>query len=190
MKVTRSGPLRLHQSADGNLGIVADLRPASFVGAFKVSIAGAQEVRVGLGTVEGLTPSLRGVPLDGLDSDGRTVRVPNLKCDEGPNNELRSWAFLGVRVDLASGELLGADDEDAEEAAVIAHGNDLAKRYRRGFSRDDGEGRGWLPLAMLIWKDERTLLRVVQNTYFNQTHMFHPAKDGASAYHQFSPVAL
>jgi hypothetical protein len=189
MKLTQAGPIRLHHSTEG-LGVVADLRPQPFVGAFKVSLAGAVAVRVGLGIVEGLTPTLQGVPLSGLDEEGSVVRVPNLDCSQGPNDELRSWVFLGVRVDLATGRLLDAEHEDAGEVAVIEHGNNLGERYQRGFSRDDGSGRGWLPLAMLIWRDESTLMRVVQNTYFNQTHVFREAKDGVPAFHQFFPAAL
>lgn len=187
--MTQSGPVRLHRSREG-LAVVADLPRPSFAGAFRVRQSGAASVRVGLGTIEQIIPTLRGVPLDGKDAKGNDVRVPDLELDEGPNDELRSWVFLQVRVYPESGLLMGVDAGE-DDAPQVVHGNDLKARYQNGFSRDDGEGRGWLPLAMLVWgEDERTVQRVIQNVYFHQRHTWRPATaQQSAAYHFFYPAA-
>ncbi len=185
INITGAGGVRVHASEKG-LGVIADITPPGYVGAFSVSVAGGAAVRVGIGTVEQLVPRLRGVSIDGLDDRGEMVDVPDLDCSrEGPNDELRSWVFLRVKVSLESGEMVGDKD-----AAVIVHGNNLEARYRRGFSLDDGEGFGYLPLAMLMWQDEATLKRVIRNVYFPQRHTFKAGtKAGERGVHFFWPTA-
>lgn len=182
--LTATGPVRVHHDAWGNAHVVADTTPASYGGAFRVSIAGAMQVRVGNGTCEGITPRLNGVPLDGMDGT-RAVRVPLLKLEDGPDANLRSWVMLRFVVDLSTG-LPVPDDEDT---ATIVHRNDLSAVFANGVSPDDRTGAGHLPLAMLVWRDERSLQRVVRNVYFQQRHHFVPATRERRAFHLFSPAA-
>lgn len=182
--LTSAGPVRIHRDNWGNAHVVADVTPPGYGGAFRVSLAGALQVRVGPGTCEGITARLDGVPLDGMD-DGRTVRVPPLKLKEGPDADLRSWVMLRFVVDLAT----GLPVEDDEDTATIVHRNDLSAVFANGVSPDDGTGAGHLPLAMLVWRNERSVQRVVRNVYFQQRHSFVPATKDRRAFHLFSPAA-
>lgn len=182
--LTATGPVRVHRDAWGNAHVVADVTPAAYGGAFRVSIAGALQVRVGTGTCEGITARLDGVPLDGMDGE-RIVRVPLLKLKEGPDANLRSWVMLRFQVDISTG-LPVPDDEDT---ATIVHRNDLSAVFANGVSPDDRTGAGHLPLAMLVWRNERSVQRVVRNVYFHQRHSFVPATKDRRAFHIFSPAA-
>ncbi|WP_156345493.1 hypothetical protein [Verrucomicrobium spinosum] len=163
---------------------MADLATPGYLGAFKVAMAGAAAVRVGLGLIENIVPKLRRVPLDGRDSKGRRVSVPVLKVEDGPNKDLQSWVCLKVTVDK-----LGVIDAKAEIPVDVVHLNDLTGKFANGFSVDQ-DGVGYLPIALLLWRDQRRLFKVVQNVYFNQRHSFAPPeKDGGKGWHVFSPVA-
>jgi hypothetical protein len=188
-KLTRTGSLRVHQDARGDLHVVADVTGRRFGGAFPVRMAAADEVAVGLGTVEGLTPRLQQVPLDGVDGK-KAVRVPNLPLKEGPNAELRSWVCLRVQVDLAvaTAQTAAAEQRPLLLGAEIVHLNDLAKVFANGVSPDDGAGHGYFPIAMIVWRDKEIVKRLVRNTYFNQRHSFIPGREGRGSFHLFRPA--
>jgi len=165
----RTGQIRVHTGRDGD-HVVADVTPPPFHGAFTVRLAGRMKARVGLGTVENIVPLVNDtqVTLDGRDAVGDPAAVPTLDLVIGPGPDLRSWICLQVTVDDA-----GVLDPKNRESAIVGHVNDLTGRYANGVSLDQ-DGRGYLPLAMLVWRDKKTVQRIVQNVYFNQRHSFKP----------------
>lgn len=182
--VLTTGGTRVHRGYDGREHVVSDRTPSPYIGAFRCALAGSLQVRVGLGTVEGYTPKLNDVPLDGVVGKS-TVPVPLLELEDGPNQDLRSWILLRFRVDLET----GLPDPEDEDLATIIHGNDLRAVFSNGVSPDDGEGHGHCPLAMIVWRDKETVQRIVQNTYFQLRHSFIPAASGRRAFHLFTPAA-
>ena len=167
-QLTATGPIRIHRDARGNTHVIADTSPAGYGGAFRVTLSGARRVRVGSGSIEGIL-------LEGAD----------LRCDSGPDAELRSWVFLRYQVDLQTGLAVPG----AEDTATLIHGPDLRAVFSNGVSPDDGTGAGHLPLAMLVWKNSRSIRRVVRNVYFHQRHSFVPATRERRAFHIFHPAA-
>jgi hypothetical protein len=173
--------VRLKTGPDGT-SVIADQRGALFVPHFKVSLQ-AQLARVGAGLISGRMPLVSGVRLDGKSTDGKDDKtVPGLPLTGGPDAALRSWVVVTVRVDLATGLLA-----EAEEALGIAHRNDVLARLANGYCVDEG-GVGFYPLALLIWRDKRNVLRVHQNTMHDLQHAFVKAAGGRPARHYFWPA--
>ena len=180
-EMTAGNGVRITRTSRQTL-VVADPDPSAFMPRFRVTVAG-RNAKVGLGTLDNRAPLLGGVGLDGKTPDGKTIAVPTLLLDGGPNEELRSWVCLDVRVDLKSGQI----DPKLKDNINITHRNDIASRFRNGFCVDDGKGGGFLPLAMLVWRDKDAVGRVIQNVYFNQAHHFKPK--GKVGWHFFHPAA-
>jgi hypothetical protein len=80
-----------------------------------------REATIGFGTVQDLVPRIEGKRLDGPDDKGREGEPPTLRLTGEPNEELRSWIVVEVKVDPKSGEI---DPED-EEAVTIRHAREL-----------------------------------------------------------------
>ena len=176
--ISTAGPIRVHQDFTGDTHVVADIPAPPFRGAFRVLMATNKQVRVSLGTVEGRVPTCDGVSLD-------EKKLPLLSLDEGPNEELLSWVCLRVTVDLASGVM----DPKNAEAAQIVHVSDYSLISQGGFCLDDGKGNGHFPLALLVWEDKERVRRIVQNTWFNRSHVFKPGEGSTRGWHFFPPVA-
>lgn len=176
--LSTSGPIRIHRDSRGRCHVVADLPSSPFRGAFRVARASKDQVRVGLGTIEGQVPTLNGTALNAR-------RVPLLKLTGGPDAELRSWVCLRYVVDPKSGKA----DPDNTAAATIVHLNDYTRLSSNGLVPDEN-GAGHLALALVLWRDPSTLQRIVQNVWFNQRHSFQPAPPkGGKAWHFFHPAA-
>ena len=149
--------VRLLRTPNGTY-VVADLRSNPWNHPFKVRLA-EREATVGFGTVEGVVPRIGGRTIDGLDEDGNEAEAPRLRLAGEPNEDLRSWVVVEVKVAPEGGEI---DPEDAE-AVTIRHVRELKPE-------DAKVGRH--PLAMLIWASNRTtILRARQITHFNLSHL-------------------
>jgi len=117
----RAGPgVRIARRAGGTTISFAAPRQ-SFSGVFRVSIAG-DRATVGVGTVEGIEPTISGVPIGG--QFGKPV--PTLKLDSGKYDKAgKSWVCVRARVDSESGRI----DTKARDAVTIIqsarpHGSD------------------------------------------------------------------
>lgn len=182
-EITAGSGVRITRSSRQTI-VVADPDTTAFTPRFRVTVAGTK-AKVGLGTLGNRAPLVAGVGLDGKTPDGKVIAVPPLSLDEGPNEELRSWVCLDVRVDLKTGQI----DPEIKDNLNITHRKDIASRFRNGFCMDDGQGNGFLPLAMLVWRDKATVGRVIQNVYFNQAHHFKSKGANAKGWHFFHPSA-
>lgn len=154
--------LRVHRGANQTT-VVADLRTASFKGAFAVRLAGT-EATIGEGTVEGMAPSINGV----LISD---PSPPVLAIAGPPNAALRSW--IALRADPGKDGLL---DPENKAALTLIHTNDLSEP-------------GLHAVAMIIWSDKSIVARFRQILYFDQSYLFVPATPTSPARHLFSAAA-
>lgn len=173
--------VRLKSGPDGT-SIVADKRGSLFVPHFRVSLQG-QLASVGPGLIGGRLPLVSGVRLDGKSADGKTdLPVPGQPLTGGPNDQLRSWIVVTVRVNLETGQLAEGDD-----SLGIAHRNDVMSRLVNGYCVDE-RGAGFYPLALLIWRDKRTALRVMQNTMHDLQHAYVRAESSRPARHYFWPA--
>lgn len=167
------------QRTHRGIGIIADVTAPPYSGRFKVRLSGASQVRVGVGTFNQQMPEVNGVPINGVTASGATVRVPDLKLSSGPNEDLRSWVCGRVVCDPKTGAILSSS---------IVHLNSLEKLFENGFSLDV-DGAGVMPLAMIVWKDKRTVQRIIQDVHFNQRHIYQPATpEGVKAWHLFTPA--
>lgn len=182
-EITAGNGVRITRTSRQTL-VVAEAESTSFLPRFRVTVSGGK-AKLGLGTLGQRVPLLAGVGLDGQTPEGKSIPVPLLALDDGPNAELRSWVCLEVRVDLKAGQI----DPKQKDNLNITHRNDIASRFRNGFCVDDGKGHGFLPLAMLVWRDKGTVGRVIQNVYFNQAHHFKPIGTNAKGWHFFHPAS-
>lgn len=150
--------VRLQRTPNGTY-VIADLKSNPWNHPFKVRLAD-REAAIGFGTVQDVVPRIAGKRLDGIDEKGREGEVPILKIEEGPNDELRSWIVVEVRVDPESGEI----DAEDEEALIIRHVDEL---------RSSTPEVGRHPLAMLVWAPNGTeIIRTRQITHFHLRHLF------------------
>jgi hypothetical protein len=173
--------VRLKSGPDGT-SIIADKRGSLFVPHFKVSLQ-AQLARVGPGLISGRMPLVSGIRLDGKTVDGKSDKpVPGLPLTGGPSADLRSWVVVTVRVNPETGQLV-----EAEEALGLAHRNDVLERLANGYCVDE-RGAGFYPLAMLVWSDKKTVLKVHQNTMHDLQHAYVRAESSRPARHYFWPA--
>jgi hypothetical protein len=157
-KLTAGKGVRVNKSSLG-LTIVADSGSSAFVGAFKVRLSGAAAVTVGAGTVNGLTPKINGLAIDGLDASGKQSAPPKLAIAQDGS---RSWVCIRAKVS----DDLQLDPED-NEALTIEHVTDplLIARQR---------AEGLHVLAVIVWKDKRPALRQV--VFHDQKHIAEQGK--------------
>jgi hypothetical protein len=174
--ITTAGPIRMHTEANGDVHVVADLPTPQFRGAFRVLKAGTNAVRVTLGSVEGRIPYIGSEPL-------HAARLPMLKLDEGPNDDLLSWVALKVAIEPTTG-LMNPDQDDA---AQVVHISDHALLSENGLA-PDVNGSGYHSLALLVWRSRTSVQHIVQDTWFNQRHSFRPGTGTAKGYHFFRPI--
>jgi hypothetical protein len=152
--------VRLQRTPNGTY-VIADLKANPWNHPFKVRLAD-REATVGFGTVQDMVPRIEGKRLDGTDGKGREGEPPVMRLTGEPNEELRSWIVVEVKVDPKSGEI---DPED-EEAVVVRHVREL---------RSSTPEIGRHPLAMLGWSPNRTtIVRARQITHFHLRHLFVP----------------
>lgn len=150
--------VRLQRTPNGTY-VIADIRNNPWNHPFKARLAD-REATIGFGTVQDVVPRIGGERLDGIDEKGREGEVPTLKIEGEPNDELRSWIVVEVKVDPESGEI---DPED-KEAVVIRHVQEL---------RSPTPEVGRHPLAMLVWAPNGTeIVRSRQITHFHLRHLF------------------
>jgi hypothetical protein len=160
------GPgLRSHRSREG-LSIVADIPSQNFRGSFPVRRSGADAVGVGYGRCNNVVPVIDHVPIDGLVA-GIQKSVPTLSLREGPNKALESWIMLQVSVDPKTGLV----DPKNPDAYTIIHSNERIKRSN-GLILDDGKGNGRFELALILWNEDQTVKRIVQNPFSDLGHHF------------------
>jgi hypothetical protein len=109
-----------------------------------------------------MMPRIGGKRLDGTDDKGREGDPPTLRLTGEPNDVLRSWIVVEVKVDPKSGEI----DPENEEAVTIRHVREL---------RPSSVEIARHPLAVLIWAPNRTtIVRARQITHFHLRHLFVP----------------
>lgn len=165
--MTGSGLLK----TQGDLGFHYLAAPSAepvFRGALYVSLSSGQ-VSVGAGTIDNLTPTIDGVRCDGYDADGKLGTIPKLKLTDPPNDQLRSWICAeAIRAaDVAGGSDAGSfvpiDPEDPD-ALIITHRADLTGNQEPGTENLTGI----LPLALVVWFDQKTPAFAQQIVYFNQ----------------------
>lgn len=150
--------VRLTRTPNGTY-VVADLKANPWNHPFKVRLA-EREATVGFGTVEGIVPRIGSKTIDGLDASGKETEPPKLPIAGEPNDDLRSWVVVEVKV-APDGEEI--DPEDSE-AVTIRHVREL---------KPDDPRVGRHPLAMLIWASNgTTILRARQITHFNLSHLY------------------
>lgn len=165
--------MRLHQGPDGTT-VIAEPSGKSFTPHFKVSLSG-MEASVGLGTVNGDVPTIQGIGLDGVNSSGATVTVPRVKLTT-PDDLLRSWIVLQVKIDLATGLIVEEPD-----AITLIHTNDRRSNIDPAL--------GWQPVALLTWADRRTPRRAHQIVMKDLNHVWRePAAQGRQGRHFFGSV--
>lgn len=169
-----SGKTRVHRTPTQTT-VVAETQSAAFQGRFAVRISG-MEATVGEGELQGITPTIKRVPISGVEANGKTVDKPRLKIVGGPNAGLRSWIALQVTANDA-----GDVDTKDPEAVSIIHTNDL-KAAREG-------GKGIHALAMLVWSDKTSIKRVRQIVYMDQQHAYRPKTAERPAKHLFWPAS-
>lgn len=150
---------------------MADIQRPNFAGAWPVTISN-NEATVGAGTVNDLVPTINGIALD-------DPKTPKLKLIGSPNEKLRSWIVLKVTVDPETSQV--SEDGDA---ITLAHVNDLAAE------RAKDEWIGIHPLAMIQWKDPKTIQRSRTITYFDLQHAFVKAVKAKPSMHLFSGVGV
>jgi len=181
-QLRRGNGVRIKAGPDGT-SVVSDARAVRFVPHFAVRIGRADEVHVRLGLVNGQVPTLDGVRIDGLTEDGQPSPkpVPALSIKEGADDSLRSWVCIVVQIDPATGEWI------EKEPLKIEHRADVPARLRNGYSMDE-KGTGIYPLALLVWRDRKTLGRIHQVTMHDLQHAYRPAKAPLPARHYFWPA--
>ena len=150
--------VRLNRTPNGTY-VVADLKANPWNHPFKVRLA-EREAAVGFGTVNGIVPRIGGKTIDGLDATGRETEPPKLPLTGEPNEDLRSWVAVDVKLAPESEEI----DPDDPDAAKISHVRDL---------KPESKEVGRHPLAMLIWASNRTtIVRARPITHFNLRHLY------------------
>lgn len=150
--------VRLTRTPNGTY-VVADLKSNPWNHPFKVRLAN-REATIGFGTVEGLVPRIGTKTIDGLDASGKETEPPKLQLTGEPNEDLRSWVVVEVKVAAEGGEI----DPGDSEAVTIRHVRELGPE-------DPTIGRH--PLAMLIWASNgTTILRARQITHFHLSHLY------------------
>ena len=136
----RHGPgVRLAHTDNGT---IISFVPAvtAFRGKFAVRIEG-DSVTVGIGTVEGVEPTIGGTPITG----GKDGVIPKLKLSGGKYNEDgKSW--ICVRVTVPEKGMFSSKIKDAATIIQSSHPYNLLPRV---------EGAAIAPLAMLRRKDPK-----------------------------------
>ena len=150
--------VRLSRTPNGTY-VVADLKANSWNHPFKVRLT-EREAAVGFGTVDGIVPRIDGGTIDGVGEDGRETEPPKLPITGEPDDDLRSWVVVEMKVAADGDEI---DPEDPE-AVTIRHVREL---------KPNTAEIGRHPLAMLIWEaNGTTILRARQITHFNLRHLY------------------
>jgi hypothetical protein len=125
--------------------ISSSLRP-SFVGAFAVTKLD-RAVRVGLGFVNGIIPTINGAPL----SDAPQLSIPKAESREP------LYIMLSVEVDKDSGRL---DESNKEAVKIVAQASKVAPNKETGLH----------PIA--VFYPTKTGTRLYQLAYFSYNHAF------------------
>ena len=165
--------VRVHQGPEGT-AVVASGTGGSYTPRFLVGISG-KEATIGLGTVNGLVPTINGIALDGITASGATVTVPHLKLT-APNAQLRSWIVVQVQIDPESKVVR----DDVEDAITLLHTDDL--------KAVPGDDFGWHPVGLITWADRRTPQRAWNVTKLDLTHVYLTGSAGQKGRHFFSGV--
>lgn len=158
--------MKVSQTPDGTV-VTADIPFRPFPHPFRCTVSGGQlEVRPG--TVNGVTPYMDELPLDGRDKDGNKVDFPRLEV-EYPNAQ-KSYVVVVVRVD---GEGNVKAIQDNEGSVTIEHTADLDPSIFLEGGSDDVRGVGIHPIAQLTWdRKTRQLEGLFQMTHHNLGHRY------------------
>lgn len=166
--------LRRRQMPSGT-ALTVDARGQTWPHPFKCSLAG-QAVAVRAGRVAGIVPRINGIDLEGYDEAGELAGTPpTVPLLGGPDDRLRSYICIELAVDETTGQVA----EDDPDALTVTH--------RASFESDDPL-RGLMPLAEIVWRDEKTPERIFQIVLHNLQHLFVPAAPGRAAKHFFYPA--
>lgn len=138
---------------------------------WKVATSG-EEVSIREGTVDDVFPTIKGVPLTGLDASGADVGKPKLQIEGGPGEGNVSYVCIEARVDLDAGKILTEPD-----ALIIAHRQTLI---------EEDPALAVCAIAQLFWSDRRTLVRAFQVRHFNLRYSYVPASTTTAARHDFT----
>lgn len=164
--------VRVHQYQNGK-SIVADLRAPGYSGAFAVSLTD-RRVRVGAGVVNASeVPRIAGRPIDGRE-DGKQKEPPEMKLDEKPGADKRSWICLRARAESGA-------DTPVRFVYDIAHITDPSMIS----GTEDETGAAHHALAIVLWSENDAPQRVAQIIYFNIRH----TRDEESKRHTFKADA-
>ena len=159
--------VRLIQTSSG-VSVIAEDSAVAESWSWQISITANMEATIGLGTLNALVPTIDGVRLD-------AATPPQLLITEGPNEQLRSWIAIQVKVNPDTHQI----DPAVEDSVTIIHTNDLAKARQ--------QGDGIRPLAMLIWRDSQTIQEAHQIARLDLQHRYEPATKTMPATHLFWP---
>ena len=176
-QISTGRDLRVHDGPDGR-SIVAAPRYIPFSGQFFVSVQNSKEAQISPGTCDGQIPAIDQILLNGM-KDGKQGDVPTLDLSEGPGPALTSYVCLQVKTDPKTG--LVKDPTDPQAYTIIHRSTPVPRA--NGLIKDDGNGKGQLELALLLWSDSNTISGLVQNVYFAQSHSFQ------QGVHYFRPSA-
>lgn len=166
--------IRQHVSDEGRV-LIADPPTPDYRGSFWVTRSGFASVRVGSGRCDKQVPLIDDQPIDGMKR-GVQGPVPELQLDDGPNENFESWIMLDVEVDLSTG---------FAKAYTVVHSNVPVLRSN-GLILDDGLGHGRREIALVLWNQEGTVKRIIQDLYFDQTHSFKAGVAEGKGQHFFS----
>lgn len=180
-----SGPgVRMHQEPGQGRAIIVDPESVAFVGAFAAALRSGRDASatVGRGLVNGILPTIGGVGIDGTDpATGRPHRkgVPLILISltaGGAIEAARSWLALSVTVDPITAQ----PDPAAEDAVTVRHLVQLTRAL------PDDPLTGLWPIAEIEWDaTSRRPVRLRQILYFDQRHLYIPARETRPARHEW-----
>lgn len=154
------------------VALTIDSKRSIFGGSFKASLIGLN-VTVGRGLVNNIMPLINGTRLD-------AATPPQLAISGPPNDDMRSFVCLQIKVDLET----GAFDPEDEEAVTIVHS--LTPNTLNGAPLPDEMWHH--AIAEIKWADAKTPSQIFQITRFDVQHKFYPATGGRGARHAVWPA--
>jgi hypothetical protein len=147
---------------------------------FKVSTDGTTAtIRAGL--VNGVSPYLNGVRINGIDDDGNEIEVPPLEI----THDGTLITYIAIVLNLPAGNETMAIS-DSPEAIRIEHVTSLPENFAEGGTVSD-QTRGVYPIAALYWNGKNDFNKRLQIVHHNLGHRFIRAspKEGIVGRHFF-----
>ena len=175
-----TGPgVRIRQGPNGTY-VYAEKTISSFNHPFKVTVSNL-EASVTNGTVNGVSPRLKGIPISGVAKDGRELEVPTLPIEMGEDN--KSYIAIRTRLEPNNGFWSISDD-----TTYIQSYPSIDPTFLQGGSTDIAvHPVGLYPIAIVYWEDEQTVRKVHQVVHHNLNHRYIDAnmEEGYPSRHLF-----